>query len=364
MSKEMSSFFICIVFDIFAIVIFSIIALAMYKATDKNEKKSSEIIFSRFLFLIYVIVFLSIIPLFVYGKKELGIVAFVLVCTILLSLLISKKIESTIHKKTFKKLPRFQTKAKIYSAKLCSVDVKSNSKNLANSYYIISAEYKHSNGINKHVQINGFFTLAQIAYLNSFKYIEIEEVEGIFSIINANHLIAPINYDRKLLSDIKIDNHNPVPISDITSSTQNKEIAIIPKITSTILLLAPIIIALLFCGLVLYKDNNIVKFYFCVASGITTLILILFIISNFFNIKKEQNPGIETFAEDFKQIGLTHTFATIYKIVYTYKTQNGQLLKKSQHVSPDRFEAIKFLKKLPIKVHGRKANIDFTRIHN
>lgn len=341
--------------------VFGLIGRRIYQNIKQDEDLSKlEIVFSWFIFGIYAICFMSIIPCFVLGYKVLGTIAFCSVGGIIVALLLGVFISKLIKKHQYKHTPKYRTTGNIVAAKMqSSTEVRRTGKEpVHTTYYTLKIKYTDKDGETKYAQSLRCYTLSEIACLNSFRKISIE-VAGDYCTIDADVKIAPSEYNQESIENIEIVNDKKIKIIDTNKMTKTD--FIIEKL-AVLIFAVPVLIGMIFAGIVAFKESATIASIIWSVMGVLFVLAIVHVCRVCNTAIKTLNNGTEGYALEFEPIGITNSLNTYYEVKYSYKLESGKIKTKIERVLPSTYEAITHHSKLPIKIYGNKANIDIDKI--
>lgn len=291
-------------------------------------------------------------------NKKLQIIAFICGVADFALFLLIFGVSQAIKKSRYKNCVKFTTTGTIVSATMTrSIDKQTTgTEPFIKTYYNLKIKYLDKDGQTKFATSIKDYTLSEIAYLNSFPYLNLTVGIG-YCEIDADTSIAPPTYNQKDLDGIDIHNLNEV--GSTNKKGINFNIYIIGK-CACLVFVAPIILLMILIAINNITTNLPISLG-CLAVAIVCSFTIIKIwryctVSN--NILKK---GEECYAISFKPAGITTSNSTYYNVNYEYEI-NGKTKVKTERVLPQIYEKVKHIDKLPIKIYKNKATIDIDRI--
>lgn len=338
--------------------------MAKMMRLDKDATKGQKI-FSWTLYAIYFIAFIGTLVSTLFNNETLALIGFFTVVGMLFLLLLGKLISDLVIRHKYAKIPKHNEKGIIISAVMdSSKEVRTTgAEPKLITRYKLRIKYTDQEG-NEHIcKTLHTYTLAQVAYLRNFNYLQILVADDICDLVETNVSIAPKEYSAESIEDLDISNGN-AEFKIVDGNVSDIEKWTIEKWAAYILILPEGIGWTLFglIGLINKGVSTIAIFLLFV--GTITLSLTIWVICKCHKMIRSLNKGSCSFALDFKPTGMTDALDTIYDVQFTYNDNSGKVRTATERVLPADYEKIKLVKKLPIKVYNKTAKIDTDRLNN
>ena len=334
------------------IFVLTFIGLLMYKTSkNRTDLGTGELIFSWVFFAFYALTFSSIIVFLTLGKKDWALIGFIILALSIVALILIFFIGSALKKHKLKYMESHIVQGTLIGAveKMSTSSSVTGREPQNKNYYALVFEYEDE-GVLKTCTTTKLYTLPQIAYINrEYKTLTLKAYKNICD-IETNTGLAPTEYDLNDIKDLNI------------SSTESIGSAIFYiEIIATLIATIPIFIITTLTSMSLWNSSTAVAIIILIIGILALVIPATTVIPHCYHNIMINKHGIEAFAVEFINDGITHTHDTYYNIKYTYKTDNG-LKTKHERVTADNYGKVKNLKKLPIKVYKNRAMIDINKL--
>lgn len=344
----------------FVFIIIGYFMVKMGRNATKKEKVLSWILYS-----IYIVLFIGTWISPAFGNKKITLILALSLAGMLLFMLLGKLISVIVIRHKYAKSPKHNEKGIIISAVMdSSKEVRTTgAEPKFSTRYKLRIKYTDQDG-NEHIcKTLHTYTLAEIAYLRNFKYLQILVADDICDLVDTNVSIAPKEYSAESIEDLDISNGD-AKFEIVGEAFSGKETLTIEKwavYTSGL----PLGLSFLVSGIaVLIKKGIPGTSIPLIVTGVIILASSTWVICKCHKMIRSLNKGSCSFALDFKPTGMTDALDTIYDVQFTYNDNSGKVRTATERVLPADYEKIKLVKKLPIKVYNKTAKIDTDRLNN